>query len=90
MVLVAPITRGLQISMYIRGEHNPPHLHVKYGGRKACLSIHDLRLVKGSLPAPQLSAVRAWVAAHRDELLTMWDSRERPGAVYKIEAPPQV
>ena len=76
--------------MYLRGEHNPPHLHVKYGSRKACIDIRDGSLIKGSLPQTQFSLAVDWIAAHRGELLAMWENRLKPGGVYKITDPPGV
>ena len=90
MSLVTPVARGLQIYMFTRGEHNPPHLHVKYGEHRACITIRQPHLYNGSLPARQERQVRAWIAAHHAELLEMWSNRNEPGGVYRITKEPRV
>lgn len=55
------------------GRHNLPHIHVRYAGEKASLSIDDGALLAGSFPAKQLKLVQAWIEIHRDELLANWE-----------------
>ena len=41
---------GIIISMYF-DEHNPPHFHVKYNEYRAAMSIKNLNITAGSIPA---------------------------------------
>ena len=63
---------GMIIAMYY-SDHAPPHFHVRYGSRKASLSIDDGDVLDGSLPPRALSLVREWACRHRDELRADWD-----------------
>ena len=62
---------GIIITMY-PNDHNPPHFHVEYNGRKALFSIKDGVFIQGSLPAKQARLVLAWNELHKDELLQNW------------------
>ena len=62
---------GIAIYMYFR-DHEPPHVHVKYGGAKATIAIRSLRVRKGSLPPRALALVRRWAILNRDALEADW------------------
>lgn len=63
---------GMIIAMYY-SDHAPPHFHVRYGSRKASLSIDDAEVLDGSLPSRALSLVQEWAAQHRDEPHADWN-----------------
>ena len=44
---------GIRITMYY-DEHNPPHFHAEYAGKKAIVNIADCCVMRGSLPNRQL------------------------------------
>lgn len=68
---------GIIIRMYfLQKEHNPPHIHAIYGEHVAAITISDGRILEGELPSKALELVREWVAVHREELLTIWETQE--------------
>ncbi|HPA45097.1 MAG TPA: DUF4160 domain-containing protein [bacterium] len=75
---------GIVIAMYFK-EHAPPHFHAKYGGHRAAFSIHDLRLVEGSLPPRIVALVLEWAFQHREELMENWKRVERREELQRIE-----
>ena len=90
MGLVTPKAKGIRISMFNRGEHPTPHLHVKCAQYKACISIRTLRVTVGFLPNTQRDAAKAWIGAHQNELLDMWNRRMDPGGIHTITTPPRL
>lgn len=49
------------------------------------MSIPEGDLLKGSIPAPKMKLLQAWIELHKDELLANWDlavSGEQP---FKID-----
>ena len=54
------------------GDHNPPHVHAYGGGHFSLIRIEDCEYLAGSLPPRTARRVTAWIAAHRDELMTLW------------------
>ena len=61
---------GIIIAMF-GDDHNPPHIHVRYGSCRASITI-DKGLVTGQLPRRALNKVFAWMDQHHDELLANW------------------
>ncbi len=66
---------GIMIAMYF-SEHNPPHFHVKYNEHAAVMSIADLNILEGKLPAKVRGLVEEWAELHQDELMRMWTSKQ--------------
>ena len=60
---------------YQQTEHNPPHVHVAYGGSAAIVDIRTEDIVEGQLPTTLYAFARRWMGTHEDELLRMWESR---------------
>ena len=54
-------------------DHNPPHFHVEYNGRKALIDIINAQVIRGFLPPKQLKLVLAWCVIHQDELMQNWE-----------------
>jgi hypothetical protein len=50
---------GILVSMYFRDNkcHNLPHIHVRYQGEEAAISIADGYVFDGCLPPKQLKMV---------------------------------
>ena len=63
---------GIRITMYYN-DHNPPHFHAEYAGRKVLVDVQSGCILRGALPARQLKLVLAWNELHRDELMEYWD-----------------
>jgi hypothetical protein len=57
----------------ISGDHDPPHVHVRYGGTRCKIVLETLQVKKGTMKvADRIWAVRI-VAEHREELLRIWN-----------------
>lgn len=63
---------GIRVTMYY-SDHNPPHFHVEYAGRKALIDIESGTVLTGALPNRQLKLVLAWCEIHKDELMQNWE-----------------
>lgn len=66
---------GIVIYLYFFDDerHGLPHIHAKYQGQEAVLSIRDGSIIVGSIPNPKVRLVQAWIEIHRDELLADWE-----------------
>ncbi len=66
---------GILILMYFRDNvrHHLPHIHVRYQGVEAAISIEDGSVLDGHLPPKQLKMVQAWIEIHQEELLVDWE-----------------
>lgn len=78
--------RGIVISMYFEddGQHNKPHVHVRYGDYVASVSLEG-ELLAGSLPRKQHRMVSGWLAAHEDEAYAAWNNAVRGIAFNRIQ-----
>lgn len=63
---------GIRVTMYY-ADHNPPHFHVEYAGKKAIIDIQSGVVMRGSLPNKQVKLILAWCEIHRDELMQNWE-----------------
>lgn len=65
---------GILVLMYFRDnrQHNLPHIHARYQGDEASISIEDGALLDGKLPPKQLKMVQAWIEIHQEELQVDW------------------
>lgn len=67
---------GIEVVMRLRAkEHDPPHLHFKYGKRIASIRIDNQQVLAGKLPGKQLKQAQEWIRLHKEELLEMWESQ---------------
>lgn len=66
---------GIVVYMYLMDnkQHHLPHIHTRYQGMNASISIEDGSLLDGQIPPGKLRLVQAWVEIHREELLADWD-----------------
>ena len=66
---------GIIISLYFfdNRRHKKPHIHVKYQGDEAVISIPDGELIEGNLKSNKLKLVEAWIEIHRDEIMADWE-----------------
>ena len=71
---MAEICRFLGIVIHvIFADHPPPHVHVKYAGQWAHVSIEDGSLLKRTkVPIAILALVRRWLREHRAEVKAAW------------------
>ncbi|MBB1091971.1 DUF4160 domain-containing protein [Rhodopseudomonas palustris] len=66
---------GIVITMYF-DEHNPPHFHIRYNDYRAVMSIRELNILDGQLPAKVRGLVSEWAELHTQELLDMWETKQ--------------
>jgi len=59
------------ITMYYN-DHPPAHIHVRYGGYRACIRLDNGDLLDGELSNRALALVREWRILHEDELHENW------------------
>ncbi len=66
---------GIIVSIFYGDDvqHHTPHIHVRYQGEKASVSIDDGQLLAGDFPPRQLRMVQVWIDIHRDELMANWE-----------------
>lgn len=57
---------------FFANDHDPPHVHVSYGGKRAIIEIESLAVRRTALRTPDLAKARALVRTHQDELLVRW------------------
>ena len=74
---------GISILMYF-DDHNPPHFHVKYNEYRALISIDELKVLEGQLPARILGLVIEWADLHKKELMQNWDLVKNNGEFIKV------
>jgi hypothetical protein len=75
---------GISILMYF-DDHNPPHFHVRYNDYRAIISIDELNVLEGHLPARILGLVIEWAVLHKDELMQNWNMVKDTGKYFKID-----
>jgi len=64
--------------------HHLPHIHVRYQGEKASISINDGLVLAGSLPPKQIKLIQAWIELHREELLADWELAQNGEEPFRI------
>ena len=63
---------GIIIRLYYK-EHNPPHLHAEYAGKKVLLDFQG-NILRGDLESrATIRLVREWIDLHVDELTEDWE-----------------
>ena len=69
---------GITIMMHPKGkEHNPPHIHAKYGENNASFSVDTGEIMYDSdFPLRASQMVKEFIEKNKEELLRMWDSQE--------------
>jgi hypothetical protein len=78
---------GIIISLYYldNKQHHLPHIHVKYQGEEAVVSIPEGLLLDGVIPKNKMKLVEAWIEIHKDELLADWELALQGENVFKID-----
>ena len=68
---------GIIIKIYfISSEHNPPHIHVTYGGESSVININNLEVMEGKIPIRALNLVKEWMKIHQNELKEIWETQK--------------
>lgn len=81
---VISIFYGIKVTMYY-DEHNPPHFHAEYNGKKACINIKNASLISGELPNKQFNMICEWCVIHQEELKINWELTKEGKKINKIE-----
>ncbi len=78
---------GIIIYLYFFDDdrHGTSHIHARYQGQQASLSITDGSLLAGEIPASKLRLVQAWIEIHREALLANWDLAVQGQPPFAIE-----
>ena len=74
--------------VFFFNDHNPPHFHAVYEGRKAVFEIHTLQMTEGTLPPRVRGFIVEWAAQHQEELLAAWEtvrSGKAPGKIAPLQ-----
>ncbi len=75
---------GLIIRMFY-DEHNPPHCHAEYSGKKAVFDFQG-NIIKGNLSSRTATKlVREWIDLHASELEENWKLARESQELRKIE-----
>ena len=72
---------GIKIQMFYL-DHDPPHFHAVYGEHEVLVSIADLRVIDGTVPAAITRKVIDWASMRQDALAFCWvccRSGKKPG-----------
>ncbi len=77
---------GILVLMYFRDNrrHHLAHIHVRYQGEEAAVSIDDGEILDGTLRPKQLKMVQAWIEIHKEELLVDWELAVNGDAPFRI------
>lgn len=62
---------GIIILMFA-DDHNPPHFHVRYGDKRAVISLNN-GVVTGQMSRKELIKVFEWMDLHKDEIMENWN-----------------
>ena len=76
------IIGGMFIYMYAF-DHNPPHIHVKSGGREFLIYLDD-RTTEGDARPKQLKKINEFIDTHEAELYRLWEKAQHGEEITKI------
>lgn len=78
---------GIVIAMYFfdNEQHHTPHIHARFQGTDASVSILDGALLAGSIAPNKLKLVQAWIEIHREELMADWELATSGQELFKID-----
>ncbi len=66
------------------GQHHTPHIHAKYSGKSAVISL-DGDVLEDGIPAKQLRMVLIWIDIHKEELLADWELISNGQEYFRID-----
>ncbi|MDD5228629.1 MAG: DUF4160 domain-containing protein [Methylococcales bacterium] len=77
---------GILVLMFFRDNerHHTPHIHARYQGAEASISIENGDVLQGSLPPRQLKMVQVWIDIHKEELMIDWELAVNGDAPFRI------
>lgn len=78
---------GIVIKIHY-ADHNPPHFHAEYAGKKVEIEIKTLAVLEGDIQGRALGMVMEWARQHTSELAECWRRArggEKPGKIAPLE-----
>lgn len=66
-------------------DHNPPHFHAEYQGKKAEYDINTLNIIAGDISKRANNLVIEWASKHKEELKINWEKTQVPEKLNKID-----
>lgn len=78
---------GIIVSLYFAdtARHKQPHIHAKYQGMEAVVSIPAGKVLEGRLPPAKMRLLLAWIEIHKDELVADWELARMGQQPYRID-----
>lgn len=62
-----------KFSLYVyANDHGIAHVHIESPAGRVSVAMIDGEVLAGNAPASMVREAQAWVAANRDELLSLW------------------
>ena len=80
---VVSVFYGMTVRIYVP-DHDPPHVHVRYGEFSAVISIATGEVMRGGLPKRSLKLFEEWRELHLDELLEAFARAKKMGIPGRI------
>ena len=77
---------GIAIQMFYN-DHDPPHLHARYGRARALIRLSVRAIIAGELPPTALRLVREWMSMHDEELSENWQRARAQRPLERIAGP---
>ncbi len=74
---------GIIVAMFA-DDHNPPHIHVRYGDYEVTITVKDY-IVNGSMPRKELKRIFQWMEGHQEALMDNWNRLHNGEEAIKIE-----
>ena len=68
-----------------KNEHNPPHIHALYQGKKTVFNIQTGEIMEGGFTRYKEKQVSDWMALHRGELLANWELAQGGGLPFSVK-----
>ena len=77
---------GILVLMFFRDNerHHTPHIHARYQGNEASISIENGAILQGSLPPKQLKMVQVWIDIHKEDLILDWELAVNGDSPFRI------
>jgi hypothetical protein len=66
-------------------DHEPPHIHVRYQGFRARVSIDDGAIIDGRLPPTVARIMKEWTALRQEALMRNWHAARSDSHLERIE-----
>lgn len=78
---------GVIVLMYYfdNQKHQQPHIHIRYQGDEAVITIPTGDVLAGDLKSAKLKLVQAWIEIHQDELMANWELAVAGQQIFKID-----